>query len=59
MERQAEAAKGKEKGGRDETKPGTIVAGPEAHAREKGGQDPSAPKPGSAKDTAKKQAGRS
>ena len=30
----------KPKDGRDETKPGVIVAGPEAHARERKGADP-------------------
>lgn len=38
MEKDSEARPKKQ---RDETKPGTIVAGPDAHARERKGQDPS------------------
>ncbi|WLR95092.1 hypothetical protein [Shinella zoogloeoides] len=42
MEKEAEIRKSKDNSGRDSTKPGTIVAGPEAHARERKGADPSA-----------------
>lgn len=41
MEKEAEAHKSKENVRRDSSKPGTIVAGPEAHAREAAGKMPS------------------
>lgn len=44
MEKAAETGKSKENKRWDSTKPGTIVAGPEAHAREGAGAAPSARK---------------
>ncbi len=41
MEKEAEAQQSKENDRRDSSKPGTIVAGPEAHARERAGKMPS------------------
>ncbi|NVD42585.1 hypothetical protein HT585_27320 [Ensifer sp. HO-A22] len=41
MEKEAEVNKSKENNRRDSSKPGTIVAGPEAHAREGAGKMPS------------------
>ncbi|WP_411032722.1 hypothetical protein [Shinella sp. BYT-45] len=52
MDKEAEVRKAK-KGGRDDTKPGTIVAGPEAHARERAGKAPS-PRGAKPKDEASK-----
>ncbi|WP_312363568.1 hypothetical protein [Ensifer sp.] len=40
MANEAEANKSKQGKQRDSTKPGTIVAGPEAHARESAGKMP-------------------
>jgi len=44
MEKAAETGKSKENKRWDSTKPGTIVAGPEAHAREGAGTTPSVQK---------------
>lgn len=41
MAKEREDGRVKQTDGRDSTKPGTIVAGPEAHAREGAGQAPS------------------
>lgn len=41
MEKTDDAGKAKKKDPRDSSKPGTIVAGPEAHAREGAGEMPS------------------
>jgi len=41
MAREAERPDHKKQAPRDSTKPGTIVAGPEAHARERSGKAPS------------------
>lgn len=57
MEKEGEAQKSKTDR-RDSSKPGTIVAGPEAHAREGAGKMPSGRSVKSDK-TAKKPAGRS
>ncbi|MNL47728.1 hypothetical protein D3C87_1705310 [compost metagenome] len=58
MEKEAEARKSKENDRRDSSKPGTIVAGPEAHAREAAGKMPSGRRVKSEK-PAKKPASRS
>ncbi|MBN9052353.1 MAG: hypothetical protein J0H80_00925 [Rhizobiales bacterium] len=59
MEKQAAHSKSKDKSSRDSTKPGTIVAGPEGHAREGSGKAPSGASGKSAKDAERKPAGKS
>ncbi len=59
MEKEAANSKSKDKGSRDSTKPGTIVAGPEAHAREGAGKAPSGAGEKSAKDAGRRPAGKS
>jgi hypothetical protein len=48
MDKTSDVAKSKEDKRREEKKPGVIVAGPEAHARERAGKAPSGRKPKSA-----------
>jgi hypothetical protein len=45
MAKERDDGRVKQTDGRDSTKPGTIVAGPEAHAREGAGQAPSTQAP--------------
>ncbi|KNY17935.1 hypothetical protein AKG11_06440 [Shinella sp. SUS2] len=48
MDKISDVARSKEDKRREEKKPGVIVAGPEAHAREHAGKAPSGRKPKSA-----------
>ena len=59
MEKAAETAKSKENKRWDSTKPGTIVAGPEAHAREGAGTTPSVQQDQAKGDAGKQPADRS
>ncbi|MCW5706362.1 hypothetical protein [Shinella sp.] len=45
MDKKSQVSKSKEDRRRDEKKPGVIVAGPEAHARERAGKAPEGRKP--------------
>ncbi|MCO5149616.1 MULTISPECIES: hypothetical protein [unclassified Shinella] len=48
MDKISDVARSKEDKRREKKKPGVIVAGPEAHARERAGKAPSGRKPKSA-----------
>ena len=50
MAQEARRPNRKEGEGRDSTKPGTIVAGPDAHARESAGKAPTNRRDGQKKD---------
>lgn len=59
MKKEVEAQKSRENERRDSSKPGTIVAGPDAHARERAGKMPTGRSPKSGDDPTKKLANRS
>jgi hypothetical protein len=53
MDRKSQVSKSKEDRRREENKPGVIVAGPQAHARERAGKAPVGRKPKSGEEHSK------